>query len=146
MPVLIERIDPSGVRFGSGEIYAVVETSPFTEYVDNCLCVGRRRPQDTDEQVFLLLQMRRGVALTDRLVAEIKSAIRNALSPRHVPKFVLAVPEIPITINGKKVETAVKQIISGKDIQASSTVQNPASFEWFKRLRQVEVEQKRAKL
>ena len=139
-------LNPSGVRFGSGEVYAIVETSPFTNYIDNCLCVGRRRPKDTDEQVFLLLQMRPGVALTAELQAQIKTAIRNGLSSRHVPRFIVAVPDIPVTINGKKVETAVKKIISGKDVVPSASVQNPESFEWFKRLRELESEPRQAKL
>ncbi|KPI39678.1 Acetoacetyl-CoA synthetase [Cyphellophora attinorum] len=73
-------LNPSGVRFGSGEIYAIVETSPFTDYIHNTLCVGRRRPRDVDEQVFLLLQMRPGVQLTAELKTQIKDSIRAGLS------------------------------------------------------------------
>jgi acetoacetyl-CoA synthetase len=42
-----------------------------------------------------------------------------------VPQFVIPVPEIPVTINGKKVEAAVKQTLGGKDVVASNTVLNP---------------------
>ena len=133
-------IDPSGVRFGSGEIYAIVEAPPHTKYISNTLCVGRRRPQDHDEQVFLFLVMMPGFSLTDTLRLQIKNAIRNELSPRHVPKFVIAVPDIPMTINGKKVEIAVKNVISGKEVKPSSTVQNPETIEWFKRFRELESE------
>lgn len=90
--------------------------------------------------------MKPGVPLTEDLRARIKSAIRNALSPRHVPKFVLAVPDIPVTINGKKVEIAVKQVLSGKDVKASATVQNPEAIEWLKRFRDLESEPKATKL
>ncbi|EXJ94691.1 acetoacetate-CoA ligase [Capronia coronata CBS 617.96] len=139
-------LNPSGIRFGSGEIYAIVETHPFTEYISNSLCVGRRRPQDSDEQVFLFLVMKPGYSLTRELRAQIKSAIRNGLSPRHVPKFVLAVPDIPVTINGKKVEIAVKSVISGKDVTPSATVQNPDTIAWFKRFRLLESEPADARL
>lgn len=132
------KTDPSGIRFGSGEIYAIVERKPFTDYFSNCLCVGRRRPNDTDEQVFLFLLMKPGYFLTQTLRNEIKTAIRTGLSPRHVPKFVLPVPDIPMTINGKRVEIAVKELISGKEVKASATVQNPDALEEFKRFRDVE--------
>jgi acetoacetyl-CoA synthetase len=59
---------------------------------------------------------------------------------------VLAVPDIPVTINGKKVEIAVKQILSGKDVTPSATVQNPEAMGWFKRYRELESEPKETKL
>lgn len=136
--LLTTWIDPSGIRFGSGEIYAIVETKPFTDYFSNCLCVGRRRSTDLDEQVFLFLVMNPGISLTQDLRSQIKAAIRDGLSPRHVPKFVIAVPDIPMTINGKRVEIAVKQVLSGKDMKLSATVQNPEAIEWFKRFRDLE--------
>jgi acetoacetyl-CoA synthetase len=85
-------------------------------------------------------------SLTPSLRAELKASIRAGLSARHVPKFIFEVPEIPVTINGKKVEVAVKQIISGKDVEASATVANPGSLELFKRFRGVEREPGEAKL
>lgn len=57
-----------------------------------------------------------------------------------------AVPEIPTTINGKKVESAVKQTISGKDIKPSNTVSNPDSIAYFQRFRDLEREPRSAKL
>lgn len=90
--------------------------------------------------------MKPGNDLTPELRDEIKKAIRNGLSPRHVPKFVLAVPEIPVTINGKKVEVAVKEVISGKDVKASATVQNPDSIAYFQRFRTLDNEPKETKL
>lgn len=133
-------LDPSGIRFGSGEVYGIVEKAPFTESFSNSLCVGRRRPNDPYEQVFLFVVMRPGVPLTHELRDQIKTAIGNGLSPRHIPRFVLATPDIPMTINGKKVEIAVKQVISGKDITLSATVQNPQSIQWFERCRNLEKE------
>lgn len=138
--------DPSGIRFGSGEIYAIVEAAPFNNEVSNSLCVGRRRPQDSDEQVFLFLVMNPGHSLTTELRAKIQDAIKQGLSSRHVPKFILEVPDIPTTINGKKVETPVKQVISGKDVKASATVQNADSLQYFKRFRDLESQPRQAKL
>lgn len=139
-------LNPSGIRFGSGEIYAIVETDRFNHTVSNTLCVGRRRPQDRDEEVFLFVMMKPGHQLTSTLVADMKQAIRDGLSPRHVPKYIIAVPDIPVTINGKKVEVAIKQILSGKDVVPSATVANPDTIAYFKQYRNLESEPRAAKL
>lgn len=87
-------LNPSGVRFGSAEIYSVLEA--FSDALDDSLCIGQRRPEDRDERVLLFLKMRPGRAFTDALVDNIRSSIRKALSPRHVPAHVFEVEEIPV--------------------------------------------------
>lgn len=87
-----------------------------------------------------------GSKLTATLRNELRTAIRTNLSARHVPKFIVEVPEIPVTINGKKVEVAVKQILGGKDVKASATVANPDSLQYFTRFRDMESEPRDAKL
>ena len=88
-------LNPSGVRFGSAEIYSVIE-SQFTKEVADSICVGQRRPRDTDESVMLFLLMRPGVKFTQELVGKVKSAIRRELSARHVPKYIFETHEIPV--------------------------------------------------
>lgn len=73
-------LNPSGVRFGSSEIYTV--TNRFPEVVDS-LCVGQRRPEDIDEAVVLFLVTRTPEEFTEKLVAKVKKAILTELSPRH---------------------------------------------------------------
>lgn len=65
----------------------------------------------------------------------LKEAIRRGLSSRHVPRFILAVDEIPMTVNGKKVETLVKEVICTGQLPkvVSSTVSNPECLDNFKR-------------
>jgi len=126
-------LNPSGIRFGSGEIYAIAEGPLFIPEVAETLCVGRRRPHDSDEAVFLFVRMSSGHTFTNDLVRRLRHAIRSSLSPRHVPRFILEVDEIPATINGKKVEVAVKQIISGKQVKISSTVVNPEALKKYAR-------------
>lgn len=75
--------------------------------------------------------------------AAVKDAIFKALSPRHVPKYVFEVPDIPHTINGKKIEIAVKQIVCGLDIVPSGAVANPEALEYYKRFYRVEEEAKK---
>lgn len=89
-------LNPSGVRFGSGEIYTVLEQ--FSYVLDDSLCVGQRRPQDTDERVLLFVKMRTGQKFTRDLEGKIRAAIRKALSARHVPAFVLEVTDIPVRL------------------------------------------------
>lgn len=132
-------LNPSGIRFGSAEIYSVVEGPEFNTTISDTLCVGRKRPSDRDEDVFLFVKMRSGHSFDQQLVDGIRNAIRQALSSRHVPKFIEEVREIPVTINGKKVEILVKQIVSGKrDIKVSSTVSNPECLEEYRKFEGLE--------
>lgn len=131
-------LNPSGVRFGSADIYAVVERH-FAAEVRESICVGQRRERDLDERVFLFLLMRDEQHRLDAdLVRRIREAIARELTKRHVPKYIFEVPEIPTTVNGKKVELPVKHIISGRNIKASGTLLNPASLEFFYRFQEVE--------
>jgi len=132
-------LNPSGVRFGSGEIYSVLEK--FSGILDDSICVGQRRPQDLDEHVLLFVKMRTGHQFTCALEGEIKSAIRKGLSARHVPSHIFEVQEIPYTVNGKKIEIAVKQIVSGINVQPSATVANPESLRLYYKYRDLEFAQ-----
>ncbi|PPQ98788.1 hypothetical protein CVT24_003346 [Panaeolus cyanescens] len=129
-------LNPSGVRFGSGEIYTVMEQ--FTSAIDDCLCIGQRRPQDKDERVLLFLKMRAGNECNSELIESIKQAIKKALSARHVPAYIFPIADIPYTVNGKKIEIAVKQIVSGSNLQPSGTVANPESLKLYYKFRDLE--------
>ncbi|PLB49963.1 acetoacetyl-coenzyme A synthetase [Aspergillus steynii IBT 23096] len=123
-------LNPSGIRFGSSEIYQVLEAE-FPDEIMDSICVGQRRPQDTDERVLLFLLLKSGTRFTPELVARVKAAIRQKLSSRHDPSFIFETAEIPVTVNGKKVELPVKQIVSGKQIKPSGTLLNPGCLEYY---------------
>ena len=123
------------MRFGSAEIYSVVQHFPT---ILDSICVGQRRPRDTDERVFLFVHMRPGEKFTGELEAEVRAAIRKALSARHVPRYIFECPELPMTINGKKVEVPVKAVISGKRVVASATLANAGCLGFFERYARVE--------
>jgi len=129
-------LNPSGVRFGSAEIYTVMER--FAEVVDDSLCVGQRRAQDKDERVLLFIKMRPGHKFTTQLEKDIAQAIRTSLSPRHVPAYIFEVSDIPYTVNNKKIEIAVKQIVSGSLLKPSGTVANPDSLQLYYKYRDIE--------
>ncbi|KAI0247309.1 acetoacetate-CoA ligase [Lactifluus subvellereus] len=131
-------LNPSGVRFGSGEIYAVLERSEFAARIDDSICVGQRRPQDKDERVLLFMKMRAGHKLDQPFEQAIRTAIREALSARHVPAHIFEVKDIPYTINGKKVEIAVKKIVSGERVVPSATVANPEVLEDYVKYQEIE--------
>jgi acetoacetyl-CoA synthetase len=93
-------LNPSGVRFGSGEIYGVLERSVFSARIDDVICVGQRRPQDKDERVLLFVKMRAGHKLDQSFEEAIRSAIRTSLSKRHLPSYIFEVEEIPVSACG----------------------------------------------
>ena len=124
-------LNPSGVRFGSSEIYNIV-LKHFSKEVEDALCIGRKRAADPDETVVLFLKMAEGQRFTDELVAKVKEIVRKELSARHVPGYVGECPEIPYTMNGKKVEGAVKQILCGLNIKTSASVANRECLEFYK--------------
>ncbi|KAI1099174.1 acetoacetate-CoA ligase [Jackrogersella minutella] len=125
-------LKPAGVRFGSAEIYNVL-TKFFGSEIEDAVCVGRRRETDRDETVCLFVIMAEGKKFTPELRERIASVIRKELSPRHVPGVIEECGAgIPKTGNGKKIEVAVKQIISGINIKTNASVANPEALAWFK--------------
>ncbi|KAJ9144947.1 Acetoacetyl-synthase [Pleurostoma richardsiae] len=121
-------LNPSGVRFGSAEIYAVTEIFP---QIADCICVGQKRESDPDERVLLFVKMRRGAKFTKELEKRLKEAIRTKYTPRHVPRFVFEVADIPYTVNGKKCEINVKHIVSRRKAAISGTVANPDALDLY---------------
>lgn len=124
-------LKPSGVRFGSAEIYNVL-LKHFGVEIEDALCIGRRRPTDDDETVVLFVKMSGARVLTAELENRIKLLIRKELSARHVPGVVDQCYEIPVTANGKKVETVVKQILCGMEGAVGASVANRECLDWYR--------------
>jgi len=127
-------LNPSGVRFGSAEIYNVVRH--FKE-VEDSVCVGQRRPEDGDEQVLLFVKLVKGAKETKALAQRLKAEIGTQLSKRHVPKHVFYVADIPYSLVGKKLEILVKGIVSGRN-PTSNVLANPESVEIYKKFARIE--------
>jgi acetoacetyl-CoA synthetase len=117
-------LNPSGVRFGSAEIYNVVRNFPD---VEDSICVGQRRPQDKDESVMLFLKVKEGSRKTTALIEKLKLQIERDLSKRHVPKYIFYIDDIPYSGVGKKLEVMVKKIVCGRQVK-SNVVGNPDSL------------------
>lgn len=119
-------LNPGGVRFGSAEIYRVLEGIP--DVLDS-VCIGQH--WNGDERVVLFIKLRPGADFSPELVAAIKAKVRQDLSARHVPAKILPVAEIPYTINGKKVEIAVRQIVHGEVVAERGQLANPDVLDAF---------------
>jgi acetoacetyl-CoA synthetase len=120
-------LNRGGVRLGSSEIYSVVEE--IDEVLDSLVV-----HLEEDDELLLFVVLRPGVDLDDGLRKRIADALRNALSPRHAPDAVVAVPAIPRTLTGKKLEVPVKRILTGAevaDVAARDALVDPAALEAF---------------
>ena len=122
-------LNPGGVRIGTAEIYRQVEQ--IDEVLDS-VCVGQDWEDDT--RVLLFAVLRPGLSLTPELADKIKRRIRTHASPRHVPRKILAVPDVPRTMNGKIAELAVREAIHGRPVRNRSALANPESLEAFAKL------------
>ncbi|WP_035108217.1 acetoacetate--CoA ligase [Desulfovirgula thermocuniculi] len=122
-------LKPSGVRIGTAEIYNVVEKLP--EVADS-LAVGQN--WQGDQRVILFVKLAEGYRLTKELEEKIKRALREQASPRHVPHRIIAVPDIPYTMNMKKVESAVANIINGRPVTNRDALVNPESLAFFEQI------------
>jgi acetoacetyl-CoA synthetase len=123
-------INRKGIRMGSSEIYRVVEDIP--EIIDS-LVVGVERPGG-DYYMPLFVVLRPGTELDDALKANIRDKIRSSLSPHHVPDEVIAIAEVPRTLNGKKLEVPIKKLFMGAPLEKAFSVDsmsNPQAMQYF---------------
>ncbi len=128
-------INRQGVRMGSSEIYNIVEE--MTEVLES-LVVGFNLPGG-EYFMPLFVVLKGGFKLDDTLKVKIRKKIRISLSPRHVPDEIYSVPEIPRTLNAKKLEVPVKKILSGIPAEKALNVDsmsNPKSINYFLKLGQ----------
>jgi acetoacetyl-CoA synthetase len=118
-------LNRGGVRVGTSELYRVVEALP--EVVDS-LAV------DTSElgkrgKLWLFVVLRANLALDAALKTQIVRALREKLSPRHVPDEILQIDQVPRTLSGKKLEVPIKRILAGVPLDKAvnpGTLQDPA--------------------
>lgn len=122
-------LNPGGVRIGTAEIYRQLES--FPEVLDSVVVGQEWR---NDERVILFVKLAPGTELNDELKNQIKAVIRRNTTPRHVPEKIAAVDDIPYTINGKKVELAVRKVIHGQEVNNREVLANPQALELYRNL------------
>ena len=123
-------INRGGVRMGTSEIYSAVDR--VDEVVDSLVVDVPRDGENSFMPLFVVLE--EGVDLDDDLKGRIKSSIKENASPRHVPNEIFVVPDIPKTLNGKKLEVPVKKILSGTELEKAASkesLSNPESLNHF---------------
>jgi len=122
-------LNVAGVRIGTAEIYRITEE--FEEVLES-LAVAQKWESDT--RVILFLKLKPGSELTTDLSDQIKQALKQKASPRHVPALILQAPDFPRTKSGKLVELAVTRAVNKEPIDNLGALANPESLDWFKDL------------
>jgi len=124
-------LNPHGIRIGTAEIYRQLEQ--LTEIAD---AVVIDLPRGTDSRMILFVVLHNAQQLDAALQQKIKKTIATGLTPRHVPRTIVQVPDIPYTVNGKKMELAVKQALAGDTVHNRSAMANPQALDFFIKLSQ----------
>ncbi len=125
-------LNPGGARLGTAEIYSIVDK--FNE-VKESIVIGQR--WDNDVRIILFVVLKKSKTLNENLSLKLKKAIRQNASPRHVPKKIIEVSDIPRTKNGKIVELAVKNIIEGNKIKNIQALINPSILQEYKNIEEL---------
>jgi acetoacetyl-CoA synthetase len=123
-----------GVRIGTSEFYGVVEAIPG---VLESLVVHLTDEAGGPGELLLFVALEDGAVFDDALSARIAAALREGLSPRHVPDSIEVVPSVPRTLNGKKLEVPVRRILSGEpaeEVANTGAMANPESLDYFVKL------------
>jgi acetoacetyl-CoA synthetase len=112
---------------GTAEFYRVVDTLP--EIRDALVIESGRRGEEGKLWLFLVLEEAR--ELDGDLIARLRATLRESLSPRHVPDEIRAVPDLPRTLSGKKLEVPIRRLLSGVSEERAldrGTLANPESL------------------
>lgn len=126
-------LNPGGVRIGTAEIYRQVEK---VDDVLESIVIGQNFRDDV--RIVLFVKMKEGHAFTPDLKNHIKQMIRTHTTPRHVPAFIIEVPDIPRTKSGKLVELAVKNVVEGRPVKNKDALANPESLKYFESLEELQ--------
>ena len=122
-------LNPGGIRIGTSEIYRVVNS---LDIIEDSLVIGQE--WEGDQRIILFVLMVDDFPLEKDMIDQIKFQIKNSCSPRHVPSKIVKVKGIPYTINGKKVEVAVRKIIEGKTVTNMESLSNPETLSQFRNI------------
>ena len=122
-------LNPGGVRIGTAEIYATVES---LSEIAEAVAVGQ--DWNNDVRVVLFVRLKPGAQLDEPLSRKIRETIRAGTTQRHVPAKIVAVADIPRTLSGKVTELAVRDVIHGRTVKNMDSIANPEALEYFRNL------------
>lgn len=127
-------LNRGGIRLGTSEFYSALQD---TSEVEDSLVVHLDDPSGGPGDLLLFVQLRPGCQFDDALRSRIVAALRQRLSPRHTPDQIVAVPEIPYNLTGKKLEVPVKRLLLGSpraEVVSDGAVRNPAALDVFEQM------------
>jgi acetoacetyl-CoA synthetase len=119
-------LNPGGVRIGTAEIYRQIDT---IDGVLGSVAVGEEI--DGDTQIVLFVRLAPDIVLNSELEVRLRCVIRDGASPRHVPKRIVSVPDIPVTRTGKVAEIAVRDMLNGRPVKNIEAIANPDALRYF---------------
>ena len=120
-------LNSGGIRIGTAELYRVVED---INNINECLAVEYKNKNDTD--IIMFIKINKGCVYNKNIENRIKKQIKLLLSPKHVPKKIFKVNDIPKTKSGKTVEITIKKLINKQDIENLSSLINPECLSEYK--------------
>ena len=122
-------LNRGGIRSGTAEFMSIVEA---LEEITDSLVVHLEDAEGGPGELVLMVALRDGAVLNDELTDQLCTSLRDGISPRHVPDQIVAVPSIPRTISGKKVEVPVKRLLTGSDpatVVVRDALADPAAWD-----------------
>ena len=122
-------LKPSGVRIGTSEIYNVVER---LEGIADSLAIGQN--WQGDQRIILFVKLAPEVKLTEGLKDKIRKTLREKASPRHIPTIIMEMAGAPYTLNMKKVESTVTNIINRRPVLNRDALINPEVLDYFEKI------------
>ena len=129
-------LNRNGIRIGTAEIYQALEQLSF---VEDSLVIDLEDKNKVSKLV-LFLQLTTSAALDKKTINVLKAQIKNQCSPRHLPDHIFKVENIPYTLNGKKMEVAIKRLFRGqsvKEILQKGVMKNSQSLDSFENLKTI---------
>ena len=123
-------LNRGGVRIGTSEIYRALDKIP--EVTDSLIIFIDKENEQSFMPLFVV--MKAGLTLDEEIKNTIRKTLRKEYTPRHVPDEIIQIDDVPYTISGKKMETPIKRILSGRDpneVVNIDAVRNPASLDFF---------------
>lgn len=124
-------LNPGGVRIGTAEVYRFAEG---VEEVQDSLVIGEqiKTGKRSDVRIVLFVKLEDGITLDEELEKKIKTEIREGASDAHVPALIRQVQKIPYTRSGKKVEVAVRELLTGVEPKNIGALLDPSSFDEYR--------------
>jgi len=121
-----------GVRIGTAEVYGALDGLPEVAdaLVVNVDLAGGRSFMP------LFVKLSDELVLDAALENKIADRLRRDYTPRHVPDRIVQVPDIPVTLTGKKMEVPVRRILSGvppDEAANRNAMANPGSLDFYVR-------------